>query len=55
MLGKEYPNTLTSVYYLIYLLYYKKRYKDIKVFYYRVYARYRKILGEKYPTTAVYS
>ena len=55
MLSKKYSNTLISVYYLIYLLYQKKRYKNIKVFYYRVYAKYRKILEGKYSTIIVYS
>ena len=36
VLGKEHPDTLTSVYCLIYLLYHKKRYKDTEVFYHRV-------------------
>ena len=32
VLGKEHPDTLTSVYCLVYLLHQKKRYKDAKVF-----------------------
>ena len=55
VLGKEYPSTLTSVYYLIYLLYQKKEYKNTEVFDYRVYAKYRKTLEKKYSTTIVYS
>ena len=55
ILSKEHPDTLTSVYYLAYLLHQKKRYKDAEVFYHRAYAGYRKILGEKHPTTAVCS
>lgn len=55
MLGKEHPNTLTSVYCLAYLLHQKKRYKDAEMFYHRAYAGYRKALGEKYPTTAACS
>ena len=53
VLGKEHPDTLTSVYCLAYLLHQKQQYKDAEMFYYRVYARYRKTLGEKHPTTAV--
>ena len=55
VLGKEHPDTLTSVYCLVYLLHQKKRYKDAEVFYDRVYAGYRKTLGEKHPTTAACS
>ena len=55
MLGKEYSDTLISVYYLAYLLHQKKRYKDAEVFYHRVYSGYRKTFGEKHPTTAACS
>ena len=55
VLGKEHPDTLTSVYCLAYLLHQKKRYKDAEVFYDRAYAGYRKTLGEKHPTTAACS
>ena len=52
VLGKEYPDSLTSVYCLAYLLHPKKRYKDAEVLYHRAYAGYRKTLREKYTTTA---
>ena len=55
VLGKEHPDTLTSVYCLAYLLHHKKRYKDAEVFYHRAYSGYRKTLGEKHPTTAACS
>lgn len=44
---------LTSVECLAYLLHQKNGYKDAKVFYHRAYARHRKTLGEKHPTTVV--
>ena len=52
VLGKEHPDTLTSVYCLAHLLHQNKRYKDAEVFYRRAYAGYRKTLGEQHPTTA---
>ena len=55
VLGKEHPDTLTTVHCLAYLLHQMKRYKDAEVFYHRAYAGYRKTLGEKHPTTAACS
>ena len=55
VLGKEHPDTLTSVYCLAYLLHHKKQYEDAEVFYHRAYAGYRMTLGEKHPTTTACS
>ena len=53
-LRKKHPETLTSIYYLTYLLYQRKEYKDAAVFYHRVYAEYSSTLGDDHPTTAAY-
>lgn len=54
VLEKEHSNMLTNIYWLVYLLYYKKQYKDVEVFYYWAYTGYRKIFEKKYLTIAKY-
>lgn len=50
-LGKEHPNTLTSVCCLAYLLHQQKKYKDATALYERSYAGFQKVLGVDHPKT----
>jgi hypothetical protein len=50
-LGKEHPDTLTSVYCLAYLLHRRFQYKDALILYQRAYTGYQKTLGQDHPTT----
>ena len=50
MLGKNYLNMLTSVYFLAHLLHQRNHYRDAEVFYHQACTGYRKTLGENHPT-----
>ncbi|OCK93228.1 uncharacterized protein K441DRAFT_662008 [Cenococcum geophilum 1.58] len=50
-LGKEHPDTLTSVYCLAYLLHQRQQYKDASPLYQRACAGYQEKLGLDHPTT----
>jgi tetratricopeptide (TPR) repeat protein len=52
-LGKEYPDTLTSVYYLAYLYHQQKRYDVASEFYRRACDGRKRILGPEHPRTIV--
>ncbi|OCK72694.1 hypothetical protein K432DRAFT_315676 [Lepidopterella palustris CBS 459.81] len=51
VLGKEHPDTLTSVYCLAYLLADRHRYDESAALYKRACAGYRTVLGNDHPTT----
>lgn len=50
-LGKEHPNTLTSVYCLAYLLHQQGKYQEALLLYQRASTSYEKTLGLDHPTT----
>jgi tetratricopeptide (TPR) repeat protein len=50
-LGKEHPDTLTSVYCFAYMLHKQKRYKPASKLYHRAYTGYKEVLGLNHPTT----
>ena len=54
VLGKTHPNTLTSVYCLVYLLQEKQEYKEVLLLYYKAYINYNLLLDSEYLITKAY-
>jgi len=54
-LGKEHPNTLTSICCLVFLLYQQQRYEAASALYKRASSGYERILGPGHPTTVACS
>ncbi|OCK97425.1 tetratricopeptide repeat domain protein, partial [Cenococcum geophilum 1.58] len=52
-LGKEHPDTLTSVYCLAYLYHQRKQYDTASELYQRACNAYKRILSPKHPTAVV--
>jgi len=50
-LGKDHPDTLTSVYCLAHLLHYQHRYQEALALYHRASSGYLASLGPRHPTT----
>jgi hypothetical protein len=51
VLGREHPNTLTSVYHLAFLFHRRQHYSTAVGLYQRAHKGYVKVLGAEHPTT----